>query len=196
MGMAVENVITRNVGEKIFNECAIHFENSNFYQGLESMVNSYHDILRRLQRPRTKPNRNSLSLILGISLGVIALLLFIATVIIALKHRHISRQARKRQNSRQKSNNNSKEMLSITQKSHFEYHLCSAEEIPKSQNNSESDSEDNDLRSYDPSSMLTVPQVRTKRQLSDVAEETEEESDNSNKYHLTQNTRKVQITEL
>ncbi|XP_037523101.1 uncharacterized protein LOC119400180 [Rhipicephalus sanguineus] len=92
VGPAVSGVFPQEVADQIYLESRGHFSNCNFYLGLESMVQSYFDMLRRLQLKglvgaRVQPSAGaSAGVIVGIVFGALAgLLLAVAAVLLVVR---------------------------------------------------------------------------------------------------------------
>ncbi|KAH6943261.1 hypothetical protein HPB50_017987 [Hyalomma asiaticum] len=92
VGPAVSDVFPQEVADQIYLESRGHFSNCNFYLGLESMVQSYFDMLRRLQLKglvgaRVQPSAGaSAGVIVGIVFGALAgLLLAVAAVLLVVR---------------------------------------------------------------------------------------------------------------
>ncbi|KAL1443509.1 hypothetical protein MTO96_007420 [Rhipicephalus appendiculatus] len=92
VGPAVSGVFPQEVADQIYLESRGHFSNCNFYLGLESMVQSYFDMLRRLQLKgivgaRLQPTAGaSAGVIVGIVFGALAgLLLAVAAVLLVVR---------------------------------------------------------------------------------------------------------------
>ncbi|KAL3238832.1 hypothetical protein MRX96_021862 [Rhipicephalus microplus] len=92
VGPAVSDVFPQEVADQIYLESRGHFSNCNFYLGLESMVQSYFDMLRRLQLKglvgtRLQPTAGaSAGVIVGIVFGALAgLLLAVAAVLLLVR---------------------------------------------------------------------------------------------------------------
>lgn len=93
VGPAVADVFPQEVADQIYLESRGHFSNCLFYQGLESMVQSYFDMLRRLQAKGPVGQRHSgnagpsAGLIVGIVFGVLALMVLVAGTLFFLVNR-------------------------------------------------------------------------------------------------------------
>lgn len=93
VGPAVADVFPQEVADQIYLESRGHFSNCLFYQGLESMVQSYFDMLRRLQAKGSVGQRHSgnagpnAGLIVGIVFGVLALMVLVAGTLFFLVNR-------------------------------------------------------------------------------------------------------------
>ncbi|KAM7314258.1 uncharacterized protein ISCGN_004043 [Ixodes scapularis] len=93
VGPAVADVFPQEVADQIYLESRGHFSNCLFYQGLESMVQSYFDMLRRLQAKGPVGQRHSgnagpsAGLIVGIVFGVLALMMLVAGTLFFLVNR-------------------------------------------------------------------------------------------------------------
>ncbi|CAN8002542.1 unnamed protein product, partial [Ixodes hexagonus] len=93
VGPAVADVFPQEVADQIYLESRGHFSNCLFYQGLESMVQSYFDMLRRLQAKGSMGSRlsgnagPSTGLIVGIVFGALALMMLVAGVLFFLVNR-------------------------------------------------------------------------------------------------------------
>lgn len=93
VGPAVSGVFPQEVADQIYLESRGHFSNCDFYQGLESMVQSYFDMLRRLQlkglaSARVQPTPGtSAGVIVGIVFGAIAVLVLAVGAVLVLVRR-------------------------------------------------------------------------------------------------------------
>ncbi|XP_064478119.1 uncharacterized protein LOC135391695 isoform X2 [Ornithodoros turicata] len=79
VGSAVSGVFPQEVADQIYLESRGHFINGFYYQGLESMIQAYFEMLRRLQDQvilirQTEGNGSQVGLILGAVFGTLALL--------------------------------------------------------------------------------------------------------------------------
>lgn len=82
VGPAVSGVFPQEVADQIYLESRGHFSNCDFYHGLESMVQSYFDMLRRLQLKGLAGARVEATS--GTSAGVIVGIVFGALAVLAL----------------------------------------------------------------------------------------------------------------
>lgn len=169
-GPAVANILTQETATSILHDCQPHFETGWYYQGLESMANSFNDVLVKLQRQNVPTFKN---LIFGIALGF-GVLLILAITAFVIMHR----QSKKRKKSYCSDiyegvpTKNNRRKPSFNQEEHFEKlrHLNTADE--------EEDQETSyGQHTFMPSqNSLSIGQfIRMQRQLSDVAEESVED---------------------
>ncbi|KAK8786467.1 hypothetical protein V5799_023753 [Amblyomma americanum] len=93
VGPAVSGVFPQEVADQIYLESRGHFSNCDFYEGLESMVQSYFDMLRRLQlkglvgaRVQPPPG-TSAGVIVGIVFGALALMLLAVGAVLLVVRR-------------------------------------------------------------------------------------------------------------
>lgn len=94
VGPAVSDVFPQEVADQIYLESRGHFANCDFYLGLESMAQSYFDMLRRLQVKGLvagarvqKTNGTSAGAIVGIVFGVLAAVLLAVGAVLLMARR-------------------------------------------------------------------------------------------------------------
>ncbi|GFS93219.1 uncharacterized protein NPIL_52571 [Nephila pilipes] len=169
-GPAVTNIFPQETASKILHDCLPHFETGWYYQGLESIANSFNDVLVKLQRQTVPTFKN---LIFGIAMGFGVLLILAITAFIIMH-----RQSQKRKKSYCSDifegvpTKNNRRKPSFNQEEHFEKlrHLNTTDE--------EEDQETSyGQYTFTPScnSLSTNQFIRMQRQLSDVAEESAED---------------------
>ncbi|CAL1294851.1 unnamed protein product [Larinioides sclopetarius] len=168
LGPAVAKIFPESTASRIVSECRGHFEYGWYYQGLESIANSFNDVLVRLQR-NDKPVFKNLVLGIGLGFGVLFVLALTALLI-------VHRQNRKRKKSycsdiyEGMSPANNRRKPSFSQAEHLEK--------LKRLNASEDEEEEGGQFVYKPRSS-SVQFARMNRQLSDVLEETPEDYSSS-----------------
>ncbi|XP_035209349.1 uncharacterized protein LOC118183844 isoform X2 [Stegodyphus dumicola] len=201
MGSAVRKILSEQTAMEILKECRIHFDSGWFYQGLESVVNSFNDVIVQIQKEQKQSYRG---LMVGIALGfgVLLVLAVVAFVILHYQSRISKQRCSDIYESMPKLNNSNKFSVERGQ----EYQLQKLNEP----NTSDEDGDDNyEETSYNQNTFTasSVFHARMQRQLSDVTEESSddsevivENSDNiSPKFSLQpskENTHKIPITEL
>lgn len=187
MGPEVQAIIPRSTALKIYNDCKIHFENGYFYQGLESMVNSFNDVLRRLQKPDKSSTRG---LIIGAALGTGVFLILIFSAIMILRNHALRKRRKNTQNSSHYTKN-----LGY-KKPNYRYRQPKA---PTSSDEDENSSSD-DLYNHLDKRETPFEFLPSRRHLSDVPEETSEEATSEAlSFILSQpvnSNRSLEVTEL
>lgn len=192
MGPAVREIFPDATAKQIMKDCSIHFSSGWYYQGLESVVNSFHDGLRRLQKEKKGLD---MSLITGLSLGIGVLLILLIISIIVLR----------RQNKRRKAGC-SNIYESVSTKNKYLNEKINEYQLDKIHEQSNADDEDEEgyMSDEDNSNMQSTKLLQLKRQLSSVAEESSDENEtlekstemSFNSLSSSQHARSLQVTEL
>ncbi|XP_023242546.1 uncharacterized protein LOC111640730 isoform X1 [Centruroides sculpturatus] len=171
-GSTVFSVLSKELSDKIFESSRAHFDNGYFYQGLESIVESYYDVLRRKQQQQQhvatyKENKRTfndrdITIALVVSVATLAaLLVFLAILLYRMKKRQ--RKTTLRSNLTRW--HNTKQMKSD------DYRICDTDD--RSDCNSEAES----IEERDDANRTIGMFPPTKRQLSAVMEESENEEE-------------------
>ncbi|KAF8788447.1 uncharacterized protein LOC129957342 [Argiope bruennichi] len=178
LGPAVAKIFSESTATRIVSECRAHFESGWYYQGLESIANSFNDVLVQLQRQAKPVFKN---LVLGIGLGFGVLLVLALTALL-----FVYRQNKRRRKSycsdiyEGMSNRNNRRKSSFNQAEHLEKLTISEEDEPQF--------------IYKPRSS-SVHFARMNRQLSDVPEEISEDIEVL-KYSKASYKENIPVTEL
>lgn len=174
VGQAVSSVLSNELANKIFESSKNHFNNGYLYQGLESIIESYYDVLRQLQHSSKKQkaksiNNKGITIALVVSVAtLVALLLFLGIILYRMKKR--DQKANLRSNLTRW--HNSKQIKAE------DYKSCNTDDQDSI---SEGESlEDIDDKMYDNNQISRLYSI-TKRQLSAVLEESENDDDDENK---------------
>ncbi|GBN78937.1 hypothetical protein AVEN_272739-1 [Araneus ventricosus] len=186
LGPAVAKIFPESTAARIVSECRAHFESGWYYQGLESIANSFNDVLVRLQR-QSKPVFKNLVLGIGLGFGVLLVLALAALLI-------VHRQNRRRKKSycsdiyEGMPTTNNRRKSSFSQAEHLEK--------LKRLNSSDEEEEEEDAQFvYKPRSS-SVHFARMNRQLSDVLEETSEDIEVLKRYSASSPKGSIPVTEL
>lgn len=172
MGPAVKNIFPHETAAQIMHQCRVHFYSGWYYQGLESIVNSFNDVIVRLQRQYTTTYKN---LIVGVALGF-ATLFLLAVAAIIIVHRQGQRKKKNCSDAYESvPQKNNRRRSSFDQEEHFE-------KLKRLNSSDDDDYEDGDASfgqyAFKPRETLSPVQfMRLNRQLSDVKEESSDDSE-------------------
>lgn len=81
LGAAVKEILPDETAQLIMEDCNVHFLSGWYYQGLESVVTSFSDMFLKLQKEKKSFNK---SLITGLSLGIGVLLILLILAVLLL----------------------------------------------------------------------------------------------------------------
>ncbi|XP_042908135.1 uncharacterized protein [Parasteatoda tepidariorum] len=88
LGSSVQTILPEATAAQILQDCQVHFNSGYFYQGLESIVNSFNDIIIREQKKSSDSYRE---LLIGLLIGF-AVLLVITSCAFAFHFRQVKRR--------------------------------------------------------------------------------------------------------
>ncbi|XP_054711763.1 uncharacterized protein LOC129221322 [Uloborus diversus] len=174
MGSAVKNILAQEKADEILRDCRIHFESGWYYQGLESMVNSFNDILIQLQKERNGAGKG---LIVGIALGTGMFLVLTVTAVVLL-----CRQSQRRKEycddilEKKPMKTNRKQLSKDNEEKH---QLEKLKDPINSDGEGEDDDDDDEILSSvaNSNNFSSLHFSRVRRQLSDITEVSTEECD-------------------
>lgn len=91
-GKTVATAISREETDRIFMENKLHFETGSYYQGLESIIESYYDVLRQVRHSSPMAGNDevkdsSIGLAVGLVVGFIVLGAALGFIVITIRRR-------------------------------------------------------------------------------------------------------------
>ena len=164
MGSSVQGILPDKTARLILTDCNIHFLSGCYYQGLESVVSSFNDVLVKLQKQKKSLSK---SLIVGISLGIGVLLILLLLAVILLR-----RQSNRR---KQGCKNIYESVPTKSNHENFVNDKIHEYQLEKLHQQSCSENEDDYMGDEDANvNTLSRQFLQIKRQLSDVVEESDD----------------------